>query len=68
MCCNNPAFLKALQNCGHVVDDHDRREMAELRKAARRVVVARSINQVGRLWRAVLKLWHRHNRDQVAPR
>jgi len=38
MCCNNLAFLKALQSCGRASDDRERREMTELRKGARRGV------------------------------
>ncbi len=68
MCCNNLAFLKALQSCEHAADDRERREMTELRKAARRGVTAFLMIQVGRSWRTVLGLWHWKNRDQAVPR
>ena len=66
MCCNNLAFLKALQICGHAADDRERQETTELRKAARRGVAAFLVIQVGRLWRTVSSLWRWKNRDQAA--
>ena len=60
MCRNYLAFLKDHQSCWHVIDGRDRREMAELRKAARRAVSAHLVNQVGRMWRSVVKRCHRH--------
>jgi hypothetical protein len=60
MCCNNMAFLKALESCWHGADDRNRREMAELRKAARRAVAAQLVIQVGRLWQTVVKVRRQH--------
>jgi hypothetical protein len=65
MCCNNLAFLKALQSCGRASDDRERREMTELRKAARRGVAAFFMIQVSRLWRTVLSLQNWKSRDQA---
>ena len=66
MCCNNLAFLKALQSCEHAADDREWREMIELRKSARWGVAAFLMVQVGQLWRTVSSLRHWKSRDQIA--